>query len=702
MSCAACTWLIETLVGDIEGVRDVNVHLALSRVTLTLEPGANPSRAVSTIEKLGYRVRPWRTDARIEQLRHDSKQDLRRLGVAGIGMMQVGMFAIALHAGALQGMTTDIEGLLRWVSTPLSLFVLFYSGRTFFSKAWQHLKKRTIVMDTSVALALTLATIASLWATLTGTGETYYDSITMFIFFLLSARYVEQRLRNVDVITLLQVEDHLPEFVAKKTDDQWIRVMRTSLQPGDIILIPLGDAVPVDATLAAGSTSVNESVFTGESIPRTVTEGDPVYAGTLNLDATVEARVDLPFRQSRLAGLQSQVTSARSSKPHHIQLIDRFASTFVLIVIGAAALTALTWWFIDADQALWVALSVLVVACPCALSLATPAAIASATSALRRRGILVKSEFGLANIVNIDRVLVDKTGTLTQTSLSLDALVLAEGVSERYALDLAASLQKHSNHPAAQPFHDHCTTTLVKNITVVPGAGMQGFLGNDEYRLGSNTFCDAIAEVPPHPELSRYWVALVQQGRWLAWFGLTETLREGALSMVRGFQARGLPITVVSGDAEHRVQALAEQLHVAYRAEQTPADKLALLHAHQDARERVLVIGDGVNDAPFLGAAHCAIAVGGASAMAQAEADFVITHHSMNQIDEILTSAARCQRVIRQNLIWAAGYNFTAIPFAALGYVPPWLAALGMSASSILVVLNSLRLRRHPSERNNG
>ena len=697
MSCAACTWLIERALADCEGVRSVDINLNLSRLALTLEPGATATPAVALIERLGYQVRPWRTDDRLDQLRADNRRDVRRLGVAGLGMMQAGMFAVALHAGDLQGIDQHMQGLLRWFSAPVALFVVIYSGRSFFINAWKSLLQKHLIMDSSVSLALLLAAGASLWATVRGSGETYYDSVTMFVFFLLLARFVEKRLRDADLLALVRIEDRLPEFVAQRIADEWQRVPRSIVPVGALVRIPAGESIAFDAVISGGESTVDEAVFTGEAVPRTVSPGDKIFAGTVNRDASIEAVVSSAYRDSKLAALQDDVDRARRGKPPYLKLIDRIAGRFVAVVVLAAMGTAIAWTIYDPSMALWSALAVLVVACPCALSLATPAALASATAWLRRNNVLVHGEFGLLASADTTSVLIDKTGTLTETRLQLDHLLLADRTDRETAIALAAALQQFSNHPAAQPFHGLATQPGVEHVEAIPGHGMQGQWQSREIRLGSKQFCEALCTVPEPPNEVEYWISLVDSDGWLAWLGLGETLRPDASRLIAALKQRGVSPRIVSGDSEVRVAHVAAKLDIPFTAGASPADKLALTQQLQQSGETVLAIGDGLNDAPLLSAAEASVAVASATALTRAQADFAIDEENLLLIPVLLEISTHTRRIIRQNLAWAAGYNLVGIPFAAAGYVPPWLAAVGMSLSSLLVVLNALRLRRFRS-----
>jgi len=697
MSCAACAWIIERFVQEVENVQSVNIQLALGKVTINLSPDSSAGPAIEVLQGLGYGVQPWRADSRLQQMREDYRRDLRRLGIAFLGMMQVGMFAIALHAGALQGIDADLQQLLRVMSAPLTLFVLTYSGREFFERAWQHLKHRTLIMDSSVSLALVLATAASLWSTVQGGGETYYDSVTMFVFFLLLARFVEKRLRDRDLIQLVQLADELPEFVAVLRDHQWQRLPRDSVSPGATIRVATGEAIAFDSRVISGTSVIDEAVFTGESLPRSVQKDDVVFAGTVNEGASLELIVEHRFNDSRLAALAHDIDRAREEKPAHLQLIDQFAARFISIVLLAAAITFVAWWNIEPSRAFWASIAVLVVACPCALSLATPAALTAGNAWLGRRGVRVRSETGLLGAAAANHIIFDKTGTLTETQLVISTIRTAQGIDTDTALGTAAALQQFSSHPAARPFHHRAQNTAVRNVEIIAAQGVEGWDGerNIKLRLGNLAFCRHIAPgLPNRPDENHYWVALVEDGRWLAWISLSESLRLGTQHLVAELKSEALTLEILSGDTESRVRQIASSLDLTFTAELKPDEKLSELQKRQSAGATVMAIGDGLNDAPLLRAADVSIAVAGATALAQTQADFVITEENTDRILMIRKAAHATRRITRQNLIWAASYNLVGLPLAALGYIPPWAAALGMSASSLLVVLNALRLRR--------
>lgn len=705
ITCAACTWLIEQTLLKYSGVKRAQVNLNLQRLDITFDPQSMPMSAIfNHLADLGYRPLPFQQSVRRQEAQREYRQDLRRLAVAGLGMMQVGMFAIALHAGELQGMEARFVQLLRWVSLPVAAFVVLYSARPFFESAWRHLRLGALVMDLPVALAIGLAFLASLWATVSGTGQVYYDSVVMFTFFLLLGRFAEKRARGRSAFDWSDIARRLPDAVTVHRDNVWQSIPRIRLAVGDTVLIRAGGVVPVDGCVTKGNTAIQEDAFTGEPLPRTVAEHDRIYAGTLNLENNIEAIATSNFRDTRLAALAQLVDSAAAEKPRLAILADRIASRFIAFVLVAAAATVLFWLYWAPDQALWISLSVLVISCPCALALATPAALSAATNSLRRSGILARGENGLTSLSQCTHLLLDKTGTLTRGELAVAKLQRLGAMPEAQVKALCAALQQHSSHPMAAAFTTETPSVAVlKNIRCQIGAGMEGEDEQHRYRMGSYAYCAQLApslQRPPDDEL--LWVALVQDTTPLAWIGLTDSLRPEARELVRRAQARGIRVELLTGDSSARGPRLARELGMdGERHGQSPEQKLAYVRELQQAGASVAMVGDGINDGPVLGGADTSFAVAGASDLARARADFVILNGNLCKCLDTINKARQCQSVIRQNFTWALLYNVGAMPLAAAGLVPPWAAAIGMSVSSLLVVANSLRLNARPAAASN-
>ncbi len=697
MTCAACTWLIEQTVTRIPGVHSATVNLQQSRLQIRFDPRqVKLSTLFSRVAALGYQVRPFRTSTQRQQMAEEARAELRRLAVAGLGMMQVGMFAIALHAGDIQGIQLQYQTLLRWVSLLVASFVVFYSARPFFSSAWRHLKIGALVMDLPVALAIGLAWTASAWATVFGTGQVYFDSVVMFTFFLLLGRFLEHRARQRNSLAWFDAESSLPDAVTVLTNGHWQIQPRAQLQGDETLLISAGSTVPADAVVTVGSSAVSEETFNGEHLPRQVNTGDRVYAGTINVEAALQVRVTGSYRDSRLAALQRSVLEASTEKPALAQLADRVASWFVAAVLLITAATALWWFRHDPQRALWVCLSVLVVSCPCALALATPTALTSAAGALRRIGVIVRTGNALEALARITHLVFDKTGTLTEGSLSIAQIHCLSDTTEAEVLAIATGLQHYSTHPVARAFRGHSVT--LSQVQYRVGAGLEGCYRNNTFRLGSLDFCREIAPMlgrPPQDAL--YWIALCRTDRPVAWIGLADRTRDETADVVATAQKNGLAVALLTGDSTNQGPLLALQLGIGtVYTGLTPEQKMHRVKTLQAQGAIVGMVGDGLNDAPVLKLADASFAVAGATDLAQTQADFVIAGGNLWAVIDTWRQARKCRQIIRQNLLWALGYNLSAIPLAAMGYVPPWAAAVGMSVSSLLVVGNSLRLNTPP------
>ncbi|WP_235964857.1 heavy metal translocating P-type ATPase [Sediminihaliea albiluteola] len=695
--CAACTWLIEHSLLRLKGVKQANVSLQHQRLDIRFDSSLQPLSAIfAQIEALGYKAQPFYAGAQREQAQAEYRLSLQRLAIAGLGMMQVGMFGIALHAGDLQGIASEHQGLMRWVSLIIATIVVLFSSRVFFSTAWRHLKAGMLVMDLPVAIAIGLAWLASAWATISGSGQVYFDSVVMFTFFLLLGRFLEQRVRRRFQLNWFQIENTLPQAVQRFEQGTWLTVPRIAINKDDIVLVPAGSTVPIDGSVIKGRSSVREDTFNGEQDPRPVGLNDSVFTGTLNLEAALEVKAAGSYNESRLAALQESVGRANTGKPRLANLADKIAAWFVLLILVTTGGTALIWSQIDPSQALWISLSVLVISCPCALALATPVALTSAASALRHRGVLVHGENALEALSRSTRLILDKTGTLTEGRLTLNRLELLGPLSQDKLTTIAAALQQSSRHPIAKVFEHEQSAPGVSELHYQVGAGVSGVLDGQEYRMGSLAYCRELApSLAAPPSHSLYWVALVRDQQPLAWYGFQDPIRSEAGALIKRLQERGVTPEILSGDTPERVAEAAAALGISKAlGGQSPEQKMARVEALQAEGFTVTAVGDGLNDAPLLGMANASFAVTDATDLARAQADFVINNGNLNAVDLSWQMALRCRSIIRQNLCWALGYNICAIPLAAMGYIPPWAAAIGMSASSLLVVLNSLRLTR--------
>lgn len=702
--CAGCSLTIEHALAGLPGVREVDVNGAAATARIVWDPAqGRPSQWLQALRGAGYRGLPAGDQLAAAPRRQAQRMLLWRWLVAGFCMMQVMMYAWPAYVAEPGDITPDVAALLRWAAWLLTLPVLLFSCRPFFASAWRDLRQRTVGMDVPVSLGILIAFGASTAATFDPQGplggEVWYDSVTMFVFFLLSGRLLEQRLRDRTAGALEALVRRLPATVERLVGEAAERVPVRRLQPGDLIRLQPGEVFPADGVVLAGSTQVDEALLTGESTPLPRHVGQAVIAGSANLSGVVHVVVQRVGGDTRFGQIVALMERASHEKPALARTADRLATPFLLAVLAAAAGAAWWWWPQGPGQALGIAVAVLIVTCPCALSLATPAATLAAAGALARRGILVRRLEALEAGATVDTVVFDKTGTLTADRIAVRAVRTRPGVAEGEALRLAAALARHSLHPASRAIAAAAEAgeVALQEVREHAGQGVEGVLAGPSprrLRLGSLAFCD----VPPQPAADGAQVHLADDAGWLASFDLDEALRPGALPAVAALRGLGLQLEVLSGDQPGAVERLAQRAGIARAlGRQAPQDKLAHVARLQQAGRRVAMVGDGMNDGPVLARADLSIALGTAVPVAQARSDFIIQGGQLAGVAAVLAQARRTQAVVRQNLAWAAGYNALCVPLAIAGLMPPWLAGLGMAASSLLVVLNAARLARLPA-----
>ncbi len=715
ITCAACVWLNEQHVGRLPGVRTIEVNYATRRARIRWDEGVvRLSEILAAIQAIGYRAYPYDA-ARSEQIgQKERRSALWRLFVAGFGMMQVMMYALPGYLAGEGEMTADIASLMRWASLVLTVPVVTYSAAPFFQRAWRDVKLRRLGMDVPVALGVGVAFLASCWATLTGEGEVYFDSVAMFVFFLLCGRYLEMLARQRAVRGVEELSKVIPAVSERYLDwpnGDCERVPVVNLSPGDVIRVRPGEVIPADGEVVEGESEVNESLLTGESRPVGKRCGGEVTGGTINITSPLAIRLEHVGDSTRLAAIQHLMERAATERPRVVEAADRVASWFILALLVLSAVTGAYWLAFDPSKALWVCVSVLVVSCPCALSLATPAALTVATDALARMGVLITRGHAIEALAGAQRVVFDKTGTLTLGLMTLTDQRTAAGVDSSWALQLARSLEAGSEHAIATGLGAAESAVDGPGIRVldrraVTGQGVEGFWNGERVRIGHANFVWELVNVPMPDELKNdadgaaTVVFLGMGARWLAAFQLTDTMRPGATQLVQYLQSRDIAVSIFSGDGRAAVAAVAEQLAVKdYAAGLSPQGKHDAVMAMQEGgRCVVAMVGDGVNDAPVLAKAQVSVAMGAGTALARNQADVVLLNEDLGALKRGIAMAVRTVAVTRQNLWWAFAYNFTAIPLAMAGWVTPWMAGIGMSASSLLVVLNALRLRSRKTD----
>jgi len=710
LTCGACVWLVESWLAREPGVVEAGVNFATRRARVVWRDGETTlDRVIAAIASIGYRAHPYDPARRESLARAERRTLLVRTGVALLAMMQVMMFSVPGYLSD-DGIAPEHQRLLDWASLVMTIPVVAWSALPFFAGAWRDLARRRLGMDVPVALGLAAAFAASAWSTLGAGGPVYYDSVTMFVALLLCARYVELVTRQRAGEAIERVARALPPTAERFEAWPGTRtstVDAATLAAGDIVLVRAGATVPADGTVVDGAALVEEAMLTGESWPHARGVGDRVLAGSVTRDRPLVVSVTASGEATELAAVMRMVDLAASARPRVARLADRAASVFVAGLLALAAVTAIAWFAIDPSRVLPVSFALLVVSCPCALSLATPAAFAAAAGALGRRGVVFARPDALEALARVTHVAFDKTGTLTEGLVRIAATRAFGGASPAEALAVAAALEARSEHPVARAImaaHDG-EPPVADDVSQVSGQGVAGTVHGRRWRLGRMDFVAAIAGAAP-PELAAFAheaggrasvVALGDERGFVAAFALGDELRAGAQQAVARLAALGISTSVLSGDRQAAASAFAEAAGIPEaHGDLKPDAKRDAVAALQRQGAVVAMVGDGINDAPPLAQAQVSVSLAGATPIAQWTSDVVVLAGGLGRIADAVTHARRTLAVVHQNLAWATLYNAVAIPAAALGWVTPLVAAVGMSVSSLVVVVNAARLARLP------
>ncbi|OAN17901.1 ATPase P [Photobacterium jeanii] len=694
VSCAACAWLIEKQLKREAGVISIRVNTTTHRALLAWDPEqVKLSHLLSVIHQLGYKAAPFEADAQEQQYHNTMKQYLYKLGIAGLATMQVMMLAVALYFEVFGDLDTEFRSYLRWVSLIFATPVLLYSALPFYLNAWRNLKAMTLGMDVPVSIALLFAYVASFYATVTEKGEVFFESISMFTFFLLLGRFLEMRARRQAAAASANLLKLVPAMATLEDGSQ---VAAKTLKIGDVVTVLPGESLPADGKVLAGETHIDESMLTGEPMPVPRSTSDLVYAGTINGDGNITLEVTQDRQNSLISNIVRLQDEAQMSKPKVAELADVVARYFVAGILIIAAGTWYYWHQQQPDDALWITLAVLVATCPCALSLATPTALTCSTSSLGRLGILLRRGHVLETLCKVNQLVIDKTGTLTEGNIRLVETRLFSDISKEQALQVAAELERFANHPIANAFKNYrADVKAFDSVENTIGQGLTGTIDDKTWRIGQLGF--VLTSNPKTEELqhkldNQYQVWLSCNGELIAAFKLEDPIRDSSQELVEQFHRAGIRVTMLTGDNSASAQQVADKLGIDKLVSGvTPEGKLDYLRSldHQDV---ALMIGDGVNDAPVLAGAHLSVAMGGGTDIAKSSADMVLLGDQLTRILQARKLALRTRKIIRENLSWALGYNLVILPLAVAGFVAPYIAVVGMSASSIIVVSNSLRL----------
>ncbi|WP_448212117.1 heavy metal translocating P-type ATPase [Colwellia sp. MEBiC06753] len=695
ISCAACAWLIEMKLEKIEGIANISVNATSQRANIKWQNDViKLSQIIENIEQLGYHALPFKaSDSETANLAQ-SKTFIKRLGVSGILMMQVMMIAIGLYFGAFSDMAEHNLVYLRHVSLILTIPIIFYGAFPFYVGAINAIKAKRLSMDVPVSIAILLAFFASAWATVTQQGEVYFESVSMFTFLLLIGKFLEFRARSRAAQVSANLLKLMPMTATKLVDGIEQFVTAKSLQRSDQIIIKPGETAPADCVIEHGSSHFNEAMLSGEQRAVAKTIGDEIFAGTINGDGNLIARVQQPGSETFLSQLIRLSESAQSHKPKIAQLSDKIAQYFVAIILLTAIATALYWQQHLPEKAFWITLSVLVATCPCALSLATPTALTCATTKLNRNGIMIKSGHVLETIPEVDIFAFDKTGTLTQGQFQVDRIIhFEQGYTDQQLLALVAALETHSQHPLAKAFNaDRDYSINAGYVTVHPGLGVSGDIDGNNFTVGKVSW---LVNTDDHEHANTCidaQIAVCKNEQLIAAIYLSDKPRDEANSVIEHLHQANIKTIMLSGDSQTGCEKVSKQL---------PLDEVhAGLSAHEkmdivqklQATKTVAMVGDGVNDTPVFSAAHVSIAMGGGTDVAKSGADAILLNNKLSSITTLRNTSIKTRRIIYQNYCWAIGYNAIVLPLAVCGFITPYLAVIGMSASSILVITNSLRL----------
>ncbi|RHW77003.1 heavy metal translocating P-type ATPase [Colwellia sp. RSH04] len=710
ISCAACAWLIEMQIAKVSGVVSINVNATTQRATVQWQDDTvNLSDILTAIEHIGYQALPFKAnEAEVRNKKH-SKTFIKRLGISGILMMQVMMIAVGLYFGAFADMAEHNKVYLRWISFILTIPIITYGAFPFYIGAINALKVKRLSMDVPVSIAIILAFSASAWATVSQQGEVYFESVSMFTFLLLIGKFLEFRARSraaqvsanllklMPMTALKIIIDNEEEVTSSQNQEKLIAAKQ--LIKDDFVLIKPGEVIPADGIIIKGKSQLNEAMLSGEQLPVNKSVDDKVFAGTINGDSNLIVKVSQASNQSFLSQLIRLSEHSQAHKPKLAKFSDKVAQYFVAIILCTAIGTAIYWQQHLPEEAFWITLSVLVATCPCALSLATPTALTCATTRLNKNGIMIKSAHVMETMPQVDSFAFDKTGTITDGEFSIADVQHENNIKKDDVLAIAAALEAQSEHPLAKPFHQYRNYQLqVSNIEVHSGQGVSGTVNNVHYKIGKPNWLLSDTALLNYQDRTCVLVknnSLTNETEVLASFSLIDKIRDEAVALINTLNTHANTL-LLSGDSQLACDKLMQNVPIKMaRGGLTAEHKMQIIKTEQASKHRVAMTGDGVNDSPVFGAAHVSIAMGCGADIAKSGADVILLNNRLSSISTLINVAKKTKKIIFQNYLWAFGYNAIVLPLAVAGFITPYMAVIGMSASSILVITNSLRLLKN-------
>lgn len=693
IDCAACINEIEEAVTVLPGIEEARLNYTTHRLAVRWRMGAQarPAAVFGALAEAGYRAHPFATNSAEEIETARARHLLRCLGVAGFASMNVMLLSVSVWSGNVTDISPETRDLFHWLSALIALPAAAYAGQPFFQSALRALKARALNMDVPISLGVTLALAISVYETLNHAEHAYFDSAVMLLFFLLTGRYLEHAMRRrtrAEAGNLAALKAALASRV--EADGTIVAMPAAAVKPGDIVLVRPGERVPVDGIVVSGIAGVDESLVTGETLPRSLAAGAPIHAGSLVHDGTLHIRTTAAGTGTFIEEVERLLENAATAKGGYVRLADRAARLYAPVVHATAALSLAGWLIAGASlhQAVLIAVAVLIITCPCALALAVPAVQVVAAGSLMRRGVLLNSGDALERLAEVDAVVFDKTGTLTMPEPSLSNAEALPG----HLLEVAARLAASSRHPLARAvaaaLPDARPFEVVREF---PGAGIEAELDGLTARLGSPDFCGA-RDLAARAGAADGSLIAVRLGEECAVLVVRQQLRPDAAETVERLREAGLGLSILSGDRNAAVAPVAAALDIGnWCGEAGPADKIAALDGLKATDHHTLMVGDGLNDAPSLASAYVSMSPITAADVTQAQADAVFLGARLAPIAEAVAIARRARSLMRQNLMIAVVYNLLAVPLAVAGLVTPLIAALAMSGSSAIVTLNALR-----------
>jgi heavy metal translocating P-type ATPase len=716
MFCAGCAVAAQNVLRRVPGVQSAEVSFAAERGRIDYDPlVASPEEVLRTLDSLGYRARLSGDQEDREATRRQQRTLLQLITAAGFGMQVMLLYLVQLyHLYSHEQFNTPMVRHLQYLCWLMATPVLFYGGSSFLRGAWRALRSLTATMDTLVALGTLSAYGYSVYVTVVGGAEAYFDAVTMITTFVMLGRWLETiggTHARGGVRKLLALH---PELAWIKSGEEWVQVRSNLLGIGDTILVKQGERVPADATIVEGHAAVDESLLTGESTPVEKGLYEPIYAGSVVTDAAVVATVKRTAGTTRLSRIAQLVEKTLAAKPPVQRMADKASVWFATEILFTALVTGVVWWLVDGSvpHALINAVAVLVVACPCALGLATPLAVTVSIGRAAEKGVLIRNPAALEQASRVTRVVFDKTGTLTEGHPGvIETIVLgAEGRTSDDVLQMAARLEQYSSHPLAEAIvaagskrkvNASGRSAPIKDQRILPGMGISGRIGMKKVYVGSSQYFSD-SKLVPYRELAR---AHNERGETTVWIGEDDhpvglvVLRDNpnplAAGAVAKLRADGLQVALLSGDSVETTRAIASELGVEdLEGRCLPPEKAARVKAWQKEGQRVLMVGDGVNDAPALAQADVGVTAAGGTDIAGETSDLVLMRSDLMLVPWFIEYARRTRHIILENLWWAFGYNLLVVPLAAFGLISPVIAAAAMATSSLMVVGNSLRLKR--------